>query len=360
MKNPIIEIDEKGVVLSVESCNEIDKEANVEFYNGVIIPGMINCHNHLEYSYVKGMIPPGGGLGEFIRSIIEIKIKQETPESDMIDAAKCWDGVMAAEGVVAVGDHNNNDYVYGVKRDSKVEYINFIELFDMDGKSAEETFYWGKERMEESRSYGFKSSIVPHANYTMEQDLIDLTGGDKATSKGESADGIVSVHFKESLDLGGDGELEAIFQGLSSKRDRVLLVHSIYAAKSDIQKMQSKLGDKISVVMCPKSNLYIENNMADYNMLKECGVVVALGTDSLSSNTELSMVKEMLCFAERYKDINLTEIVDLATINGAKTLCMEDKLGSVEVGKCPGLVLIDGIDFENMRLTTNSKGRRII
>lgn len=360
-KNPIVEIDDDGVVISVETdVANIDSIAGVEFYNGVLVPGLVNCHCHLEYSYVKGMIPPGSGLPEFIRSIIEIKSKGEIPQKDMAKAAEVWDAVMAESGVVAVGDHNNNDYVYDVKRASKIKYVNFIELFDVDSQSAEKTFEQGLDRMRESSGYGFKSSVVPHANYTMSRDLMRLTGGMTETSKGEKATGIVSVHLKESVVMGGEGETEAIYDCLSPERNKVLLVHSIYATREDIQRMKSKLGDKISVVMCPKSNLYIENSMADVNMLLEEGIRVTLGTDSLSSNTELNMVAEMFTLQKHNPNLKMEQIVDFATRNGAQTLEIDSWAGTIEKGKRPGVVLIDGIDFENMKFTAGSKGKLLV
>lgn len=360
-KNVIVSVNSDGTIESVEkSVSDIDSRSDVEFYNGVLIPGMVNCHSHLEYSYVKGMILPGAGLGVFIQSIIGIKTSGKTSEKDMVDTADYWDAVMAGEGVVAVGDHNNNDYVYGVKRKSKIEYINFIELFDVDGQTADQTFEDGLKRVEESRSYGFKSSVIPHANYTMSQDLIDLTGGVKISENGHKADGILSVHFKESIALGGSGELNAIYEGLSYDRDRSLLIHSIYATGDDIRFMKSKLKDKITVVMCPMSNIYIENRVADFDMLTKEGIMVALGTDSLSSNTKLSMVAEMECMQSQFPGLSLAEVVKLATENGAITLGIDSWAGTIEVGKRPGLVLLSGIDFDGMRLTKESKGKRII
>ncbi|MFI3262615.1 MAG: amidohydrolase family protein [Rikenellaceae bacterium] len=360
-RNGIITLDENGVVENIElGVEDIDSRSNVEFYNGVLVPGFVNCHSHLEYSYVKGLIPPGGGLGEFIRTIIEIKIKDEIAEPTKIEAAQYWDAIMAQQGVVAVGDHNNNDYVYDVKKNSKIKYFNFIELYDMDGNTAQQTYEWGLERVKESRAYGFVSSIGPHANYTMEQELINLTGGSQIGDNGVKADGIVSVHFKESLDLGGGGEFDAIYEGLSADRDRILLVHSIYATRDDIKKMKSKLGDKITVVMCPVSNLYIENNMADLVMLQEEGVLVTLGTDSLSSNVSLSMVEEMKALQNKFSHLSLAEIVKMATENGAITLGIDDIYGTLEVGKQPGVVLLSGLDFESMILTDKAESKRLI
>lgn len=360
-KNGIITLSNDGVIENIElGVENIDSLSGVEFYSGVLIPGMVNCHSHLEYSYVKGMIPQGGGLGKFIETIIGIKIKNETPDEQKINAAAYWDAIMAEQGIIAIGDHNNNDYVYGVKSKSKIKYFNFIELFDLDNKTSQEAYQFGLDRVGTSNKEGHVSSIVPHANYTMKQELINLTGGSKVGENGVKADGIVSVHFKESLELGGEGEFEAIYEGLSYDRDRILLIHSIYVTREEIQKMKSKLKDKISVVMCPVSNLYIENNMSDLNMLREEGITVALGTDSLSSNVDLSMVKEMKSLQDNFSNLSLNDIIQMATENGAKTLCIDSWAGTFEKGKNPGVVLLSGINFDTMSITNETKTTRII
>ncbi len=360
LNRAVVSLDDDGVVTSVEeNVEDIDSICGVEFYNGILIPGMVNCHCHLEYSYVKGMIPPHKGLPVFIDSIIDIKKRNEVSDEQKTASADIWDDVMYNEGITAVGDHNNNDYVYSVKKKSRIHYHSFVELFDMDGKSAEETFRWGLDRVKTSLQYGIEATIAPHADYTMEERLIRLTGGEDALEDGTRADGLCSVHFKESVVLGGPDERRLILGSISDRRDGVLLVHCIYATEEDISAAREKFGDKLTVVPCPLSNLYIEQRLPDIEMMKRLGVRIALGTDSLSSNTVLSMVEEMRCLQE-HLNLPLTEVVKYATENGAVALGIDSWAGTVEVGKRPGLVLLSGVDPETMRLTEKSKGRRLI
>ncbi len=358
IKNVIVELDGEGKIISIEKeVSNIDSHSNTEYHNGMLVAGFVNCHCHLEYSYVKGMIPPGGGLPEFIRSIIEIKIAAKTPESTMISEAQKWDKVMASEGVVAVGDHNNNDYVYGVKEQSQICYKTFVEMYDFDGKSSDETFAIGMERVAEHKRRGLDASIVPHANYTMEQRLIGLTGGEKVSDKGIKADGILSIHFKESVAMAGENELSEVVPNLSAERDSILLVHSIYASRDDIKTAKAKLGERMCVVVCPMSNLYIENNIADIDMMLEEGVNITIGTDSLSSNTTLSMLEEVKTLVAR--GYSLEQTLGWATQNGANALCIADWAGDLKEGLRPGVVLIDGIDFASKSLTEASRAKRL-
>ena len=68
----------------------------------------------------------------------------------------------------------------------------------------------------------------------------------------------------------------------------------------------------------------------------------------------------MRVLSDYYPEIALTDIVRFATLNGAKALGIDNQLGAISVGKKPGLVLIDNIDFEKMRLTSRSTSKRLV
>ena len=359
--NIIITFDQNGKIANIErNVENLDSIANLEYYNGILIAGMVNCHTHIEYSYVKGLIQRGSGLPEFIRSIIEIKVKNEIPDEKKSSDASVWDKKLYAQGVTGVADHNNNDYVYGVKKASKLYYHNLIELYDVDGQDADTTFHDGVKRMEEAKSYGMAATVIPHACYTMEDRLIALTGGEIESNKGVRATGVFSTHFKESLVLGGEDERERIIDNTSADRSSVILVHCIYALESDIQKAKDKFGDKLTLSPCPLSNIFIEKKMGDFDMYRKLGVRIALGTDGLSSNDTLSMVDEMKCVAKSFPNIPTKDIIEMATINGAKAIEIDSWAGSIAEGKTPGIVLLEGMDMVNMEFTDNATSRRII
>ncbi len=360
-KNPLITLDDKGTITSIETDVEnLDSLDRVEFFSGALIPGMVNSHCHLEYSYVKGMIPRGGGLPKFISSIIGIKITDPTTDEEKSRAAKVQDTKMYSDGVTAVADHNNNDYVYSVKEESKIYYHSLVELYDVDDQSADKTFCDGIERQNQHKKLSLAASVNPHATYTMEDDLVALCGGSKSAQNGEKATGPLSIHFKESIEMAGAEEADRVFAALSPERDSIMLIHSIYASKEDIERAISLYGDKLTVVTCPLSNLYIENNITDIELLRSKGVRIAIGTDSLSSNDLLSMVDEIKCLSERYPNIALEEIIEWATINGAQSIGIDSWAGTLEVGKRPGIVNLTGLDLESFKLTENYKTTRLI
>ena len=100
--------------------------------------------------------------------------------------------------------------------------------------------------------------------------------------------------------------------------------------------------------------------MGDFDMYRKLGVRIALGTDGLSSNDTLSMVDEMKCVAKSFPNIPTKDIIEMATINGAKAIEIDSWAGSIAEGKTPGIVLLEGMDMVNMEFTDNATSRRII
>lgn len=345
--NPLIELDDNGLILSILA--NVSDRSNTEYFEGLLIPGMVNTHCHLEYSYLKGKIAPGGGLPHFIRSIIALKKDDSTTEQEIINSAQDIDSQMFAEGIVAVGDHNNNDFVMSIKRSSKIYYHTFVELFGLGGDD-EAIYLNGLTRKNAHKRAGLDATITPHACYSMSDNLLALTGG-------KSSDEVVSIHFKESLDMGGANETDRVYSALWNGRKSTILVHGIYATEKEIKRALELYNESLTIAICPLSNYFIESRMADIEMLRRLDVRIAIGTDSLSSNSEISMVAEMVKIAQEYPEIPLTEIVSWATINGAQALGIESWAGSIEVGKRPGLVQISNFDGNN--LTSESRGRAI-
>lgn len=358
-KNVILTVEPDGTLSGIEeNVPDMDARPGVEYYNGLLIPGTVNCHCHLEYSYVKGMIPPGGGLPEFIRRIIEIKYGGGTSREEMERAAGLWDDVMYKEGVVAVGDVSNYGYTFDTKQRSRIDYHTFVELLDVENEPAQESFRNGLKRLKEAESRGLKATLVPHANYSMCDELLGLAGGEIVSEDGVRADGLVSVHFKESVEMGGPEETRRTLGGVSASRP-VLLVHCIYATEEDVDAALAKFGKGMTMVSCPCSNRYIEDRIGDVDLFARKGIRIALGTDSLSSNTQLSLVEEIKCMQEARPGLPLAEIVRWATLNGAEALGIADWAGSFETGKRPGVVLLDRVDFNRMRLTPATRGKRL-
>jgi cytosine/adenosine deaminase-related metal-dependent hydrolase len=113
-------------------------------------------------------------------------------------------------------------------------------------------------------------------------------------------------------------------------------------------------------VLCPNANLYIENQLPPVPLFQQEKLNICIGTDSLASNYNLSVLQEMITLQKNFQEITLTELVEWGCLNGARALGLENFLGSLEAGKKPGVNLITGADIQGQRLTEQSKVKRLL
>ena len=359
-RNAVITVEQDGTILSIEQPEALDSCASVEFFPGIITAGMINAHCHLELSYLAGAIAEGQGFAGFAREIGRVRGNYSNEER--IHAADIADALMWEQGVQAVADIANDALVMDIKRRSKIEYITLFEHFGLNNNSTDAIFALAAEH---------SANVTPHSTYSVQDRPFR-----EICNRGE---GVISIHFLESkaereLYSGGGSlaewyarmgwECDFLHYGTPAKRiaesvpsDRkTLIVHCVESRPEDVEVIDSHINGGATWVVCPESNRYISGTTPPIKMLRDMGCRIAIGTDSRASARHLSMIENLRLLG----DMPLEELLSWATIDGAKALGMEHKLGSIEVGKCPGLVLIEGVDLQNMRLTEESKSRRLL
>ncbi len=373
IRRGIILVNGRGEIIDIQEESKNQRSPDVEYYEGVIVPGFINTHNHLEYSYVKDLIEPGQGLPGFIRSIVQIK--QNIPAD--IEAIKKADQQMYELGTAAVGDQTNTLITREVKNKSKIFYHSFIEVYE-----AISEIYSPETDFQHARAYlavfDYQGSIVPHAPYSVDPELMRLIANEAFVKKTP-----VSIHNQETeseLDMFmyGKGELFDMFRntlrpqtwiptGTSSLewflpffRDshNLILVHNTYTKPEDIM-FAENMHSRLYWAMCPGSNLYIENRLPHIPWFQKMGCRICLGTDSYASNTSLSILREMQILQENF-EIKFEDLLKWATINGARALEIDHIFGSLTPGKRPGVVLLQGIDPEKLIITDSVEIKRLV
>mgnify|MGYP003296679699 CR=1 FL=1 len=140
--------------------------------------------------------------------------------------------------------------------------------------------------------------------------------------------------------------------------EHILLVHNVCLSQSDIDAAR-KVMKNVFWAVCPLSNIFIHDALPPIRLMRDNGLAIMVGTDSLSSNDDLDMVKELVCIHENFPEVPMTELLEWACRNGACFLGKEDVLGSLTPGKRPGIVLVTGMD-ENGCLTAGSASKRIV
>ena len=152
---------------------------------------------------------------------------------------------------------------------------------------------------------------------------------------------IDQAHFTPT----GKNSLPSYFPQLQRAKN-VLLVHNTttteadmdFAAASAVAHQQS-----LYYALCVNANLYIENALPPVELLRSKNANIVLGTDSLSSNHQLSILSEMQTIAKNFPMIPLEEILQWATSNGAEALQMDAQFGSFTPGKKPGIIVLENI-----------------
>jgi cytosine/adenosine deaminase-related metal-dependent hydrolase len=135
-------------------------------------------------------------------------------------------------------------------------------------------------------------------------------------------------------------------------------VHNTFADRTTIKKVKKR--KNLFWCLCPNANLYIEDKMPPVDLLIEENCLVVTGTDSLASNSQLSILEELKTMHEYYPWVPLKDLVRWATINGAMALGEEAEYGSIQQGKKPGLLLLQDIDLHKMQLLPGSRITRLI
>ncbi len=411
--NGIVVVNDDGViedVINPEIRNQIPhmreeiRKEELEIYRGILCPGFINSHCHLELSHLKGMLSEGKGLTQFIREIIPKR--NASPEVIQQAIVKAEDE-MIANGVVGVGDICNSNHTFVQKAKGRFRYHNFIELFDLDANNAVSAFEKGILLAEEltgaiphmrDQISNLKSeiSLTPHAPYTVSSKLLKLI---KAYA--EANDSILSIHNQETsseneMFVSGKGDLietlkslNSVFidwkpTGLSSfastlaelaTSNKMLMVHNTYTTKEDIVlvNLKSQISNLKSLYwcFCPNANLFIEKRLPDFRLFMDgsrppvsSGYVrtgkITIGTDSYASNWSLSILDELKTIHHHKPDIPLATLLQWATLNGAEFFGWDKELGSIEKGKRPGFNLIEYADLFKMQLTPESSVKKIV
>ncbi len=361
----VLIMDEDGKV--IEILAEMDAGEEIERYKGIICPGFINAHCHLELSHLKNTIPPHTGLIPFL---LEVVSKRDHDHELILESIEKAEKEMEREGIVAVGDICNTSITLETKRQSKIKWNNFIEVLGMRDEKAEanllhfegilNTFTTAAINMEDST---FKSSLVPHAPYSISKKTFEGINN-------RTGHAIVSMHNQENpaedeLYKKGTGDFIQFFNQLGlaespfpvtgksslrsclshfNKQQRLILVHNTFTAEEDIVFALEHTKEHLSGIhfcLCANANLYIENRMPPIDILIKNKAEIILGTDSYSSNWQLSIAAEIRTIRKEMPSIPLQLILQWATINGAKALERDDVLGSFEPGKKPGIVLLD-------------------
>lgn len=375
IKNGFVEYDEDGTITAVGQCG-----ADEEVMPGAIVPGFVNAHCHVELSHLHKKFRKGTGMAGFIDQINELRdwagreVKQQLVQE--------WMDKMWNDGVSAMADISNDDSSFDIKKSHKMYTRTFLEVFGSEPEMCEGVMKDVTALKAVADEAGIDAAPTPHSCYTMSPQLLSASAAAGLES------GYLSYHSQESQEeedllisgsgamyenrkrsgmstppVTGESSLKYFLDRLAAVKpapydEHILLVHNICLQQSDIDAVKQTMKNAYFAI-CPLSNIFIHNALPPIELMRQNGLSIALGTDSLSSNDDLDVMKELVCLRENFPQVPMNELFTWASLNGAHFLGKEDVLGSIAAGKRPGIVHVSGIDG-NGYITAESRTRRII
>lgn len=374
--NGFVELDDDGTVLRSGVCDPASEDV---FLDGALCPGFVNAHCHSELSYMKGLFRKGTGMAGFIDQINELRDTQSPAQKEaaLREAFDClWE-----QGVVAMADISNCADSFELKSRHPMYTRSFLEVFGTEPGDCEAVMEGVRKLQQKALSYGLDAAPTPHACYTMSPELVSAASAEGLRS------GFLSYHSEESDEeeqmirsgsgpmwenrkaagmsvppVTGRSSLEYFLDRLKAAvpvpvQGNVLLVHECCLDRDGVKAAKEVLAHPY-IAICPLSNIFIHNTLPPIPLMRESGIPICVGTDSLSSNDSLCIVDELHCIQKAFPEVSLGELLVWACRNGASFLGKEAVFGSLEPGKRPGLVYISAIGGDG-KLTAESKSRRL-
>ncbi len=372
IKKGILAIDANGVVYDLIDPEKTDKVPVAEKFDGILCPGFINAHCHLELSHLRGQVAKQTGFVEFAKELLS---KRGTfSHDDISNAIEKADQEMYENGIAGVGDIANTADTFSQKEKGKIGYHTFVEVLALNPTMAEKVAAVGIELV---RAAPKPSSLSPHAPYSVSPELLEIIAN---SSHEENVP--LTIHNQESLGESEfftkrSGPMKGFYEflgmdisffkptGLNSLRStlkylphnrNIVLVHNTYTSAEDIRwaEFYSK---KLYWCFCPNANLFIENKLPDFKLFIEGKAKIVIGTDSLASNEKLSVLDELKVIAKNIPGIPLEQLLTWSTKNGAEALNLSS-LGTFEKNKKPGVILLSKVTVD--KLLPETEVKRII
>ncbi len=354
----------EGVIIDIVITE--DAGDDIQHFKGILTPGFINCHCHLELSHLKNAIPQHTGLVNFVQQVMS---KRTASDEEKLAAMQNAETQMYNSGIVAVGDICNTADSLAIKQNSKLHWHNFIEVSGFVPATAERRLQDVMEIASKLSIANCQLSIVPHAPYSVSKKLFSLINelpnnnlisihNQEAAAENElykTKEGIFLELYKNfgidisSFTPSGKTSLQTWLPYFTNNQS-IIAIHNTFTSQEDLRFQTAHCPLPIAHCLCPNANLYIENTLPPLDLLLKNSCNIVLGTDSLASNTQLNMLEEIKTIQYNFPKIELQTLLQWATSKGAAALQMSDKLGSFEKGKQPGIVLINDNLEESKRI----------
>jgi len=336
----------------------------VKFPGCAIIPGFVNAHTHLELTIMRGFLDEFT-FAEWIPRLTRAKYQQLSFDEMRVSARLgCIEMIRA--GVTCVGEVMDLGTAWEAMREFGLQGIAYQEAFGPADYQADQALAELMRKIDGYRALQtdtLRVGVSPHAPYTVSAKLYE------AVNRYSERENLrMTTHIAESEDEGmfvrwgagvfGERWTErgiplspagcspvAYIDGLGLLRPETLLVHAIDLEDADLEILRQK---RPSLAHCPKSNAKFGHGVARLPEIRDTGITIGLGTDSVASNNVIDMFEEMrtAVFQQRSRTQKMDALdahaaFRMATLGGAECLGLSEHLGSLDAGKRADFVVVD-------------------
>lgn len=356
-------------IIDVGTFDEIRARASgevVDLGERVLLPGLINAHCHLDYTGLRGKIAPQKSFTDWIRAINAEKAKLS--EEDYL--ASINEGFAEAKkfGTTTIANLETFPELIAKTR-PPIRTWWFAEMIDVrEPDRAREIVDLAVESLKKTEHWG----LAPHALFTASANLYRRC---EEVAQRESI--LLTTHLAESreemsmfrdaqgppyeflkdigrpmndcghgtplglfLDLNGGSGSPNRSQAIEVNRPSLpwIVAHLNELAESDFELLARST--RFHVVHCPRSHKYFDHSRFQFAKLRDLGFNICLGTDSLASNSDLSLFAEMREFQQKFPDVAPEETLSMVTVRAAQALGRESSLGRIRAGCWADLIAI--------------------
>ena len=361
---------DSDVIVAVGSSEELIEEFpdadQRDFGEAAILPGFVNCHSHLEITAMRGSLD--AVEHDFRAWLLRLnELRQRMSDDDIRVAAVAGAVEGARAGVTCFGDIGRFGRA-GLEALISVGLrgIVFQETeFSPDNRTAADDFERLKEKflsLRESETELVTAGISPHSPYTVSRGLFEKIGRYALDETVKLTIHAAESAEEDSLMKHGEGFFTGVYEKFDLEWDsplcssieflrqtgilesKPLLAHCVTVSASDID-LIAVTGTKVA--HCPKSNAKFGHGLAPLEKFLDAGIAVGLGSDSVASNNVCDLFEESRFAAlasrarpDRKRFLIAREMLEIATLGGAKALGLEGKIGTLEAGKQADIAVV--------------------
>lgn len=326
----------------------------VDLGEQALLPGLINAHCHLDYTCLRGKIPPQKSFADWIRAINTEKAKL-SPKDYLVSIN---DGFAEAKECGTTTVANLTAFPELIpKISAPIRTWWFAELIDVRAPDrAGEIVELAIESLKSAHNWG----LAPHALFTASKKLYR-----RCEEIARRNDILLTTHLAESqeeMEMFHDASgplyefLKSIGRPMNDCGSKTplglfvgapgdgalpnwIVAHLNELIESDFDSLE-RSETRFHVVHSPRSHDYFKHSRFPFEKLRALGFNICLGTDSLASNENLSLFAEMRAFQKEFPGVPPEEVLQMVTVNPARALRQENALGRIRRGCRADLISI--------------------